>query len=874
MIVKNEMANLERCLSAVADHVACWVIGDTGSSDGTREFITSFFARRRLPGELHSFPFHNFEQARNAALDCAAASKLSYDYLLLADADMELVVEDAGFRSRLEAPGYRLIQRTDSGLSYFNTRLTRRDSGARYHGVTHEYLDVPGGVEELRGVWYKDHATGANRVDKFDRDIKLLSEALEQDSENRRYWYYLAQSYRDGGHTAEAAKAYAKRAEMGGWDEEAWNARLQEARCLRKLGDEGGFVRQALMAFNMRPQRAEPLYDLARFYREKGMNDASVLFSEAGFAIKHPEQDILFLEDFVYTAGLQEEYSIAANYARDPVRKDRGFAACNWLALNRAIPDGTRELALSNLHFYVEPATAMLPSFAARPIGFTPPDGYRAVNPSVSRFQQHIVVMQRTVNYEMTEDGLRYQTPNNTAIKTRNFLLRLTDKLEVESAAEILPPADMPEPASKLVLGFEDLRLFAWGGALWGSACVRELTPEAWCEQVLARIEQLDPATCRLVDWHVLQPEGPRVHQKNWMPRVDGDRLQFIYLCDPTRVVDDRGQTDTEKTPVIAASRFRGGSQLIDFDGGCLAIIHEVLWRPSESRRFYQHRFVWFDHCNALRKVSRPFFFNKKGVEFAAGVAWHPDGERLLITYGVADSEAWIATVNAGEVRGVLEDAENLTSGVSATELRPDCKRALVHSIMAPSAKVYPEPGENKNKEVRNERTSIAIGDMQGKPLVEFNIPGQLNQEELEAIKSIASQAPENSCIVETGSLYGLSSAAWASFAPQGSTVYCIDPWVREEWMRELVEAKFPGCPPLSREAFEHYTAQYKNIVAIQGYSSDVVAHWNKPVDIYFEDSVHSNPVLNRNLRFWLQFMKPNAIMCGHDYCEQFPDVS
>ena len=28
MIVKNEMANLERCLAAVADHIACWVIGE------------------------------------------------------------------------------------------------------------------------------------------------------------------------------------------------------------------------------------------------------------------------------------------------------------------------------------------------------------------------------------------------------------------------------------------------------------------------------------------------------------------------------------------------------------------------------------------------------------------------------------------------------------------------------------------------------------------------------------------------------------------------------------------------------------------------------------------------------------------------------
>src|ERR1700730_9690671 len=89
MIVKNEMANLDRCLGAVAGHITCWIIGDTGSTDGTQDFIRSFFARCGIPGELHGFPFENFEQARNEALVRAYTSSLQYEYLLFADADMQ-----------------------------------------------------------------------------------------------------------------------------------------------------------------------------------------------------------------------------------------------------------------------------------------------------------------------------------------------------------------------------------------------------------------------------------------------------------------------------------------------------------------------------------------------------------------------------------------------------------------------------------------------------------------------------------------------------------------------------------------------------------------------------------------------------------------
>ena len=267
MIVRNEIANLERCLKSLSPHIDCWVIGDTGSTDGTQDFIKSFFAERGIPGELHEFPFINFEQARNKALELAYASSLKYYYILLCDADMELVVDNHDFARGLEAKSYSILQK--SGVSYWNARLIRRDVVTQYRGVTHEYLELADEPVRLTGVWYRDHASGANRGDKFERDIRLLTEAMKNEPDNHRYQFYLAQSLKDIGRPAEASEAYAKRSKMGGWEEEAWYSHLQHARLLWVTGDEAGFVREATKAYNRRPQRAEPLYDLARYYRQK-----------------------------------------------------------------------------------------------------------------------------------------------------------------------------------------------------------------------------------------------------------------------------------------------------------------------------------------------------------------------------------------------------------------------------------------------------------------------------------------------------------------------------------------------------------------------------------------------------------------------------
>lgn len=199
MIVRNESALIERCLTAAAAHIDCYVICDTGSTDDTVEKIRTFFAARNIPGVIAHTTFQDFEQARNFALDAARDSDLEFDYLLLCDADMELVVERPAFREEPAGVPYLVAQHSTGGdLQYQNLRLVPRRCPARYRGVTHEYLDVtPAERVGFDGIWFRDHAAGSNRTDKFNRDITLLTQGLQAEPDNERYVFYLANTYFD-----------------------------------------------------------------------------------------------------------------------------------------------------------------------------------------------------------------------------------------------------------------------------------------------------------------------------------------------------------------------------------------------------------------------------------------------------------------------------------------------------------------------------------------------------------------------------------------------------------------------------------------------------------------------------------------------------
>jgi glycosyltransferase involved in cell wall biosynthesis len=658
MIVKNESARITRCLDSVVPHIAAWAILDTWSTDNTREIIRDYFADRKIPGRLMQVPFEDFSASRNKALDLAEQLFEPFDYFLLVDADMELRIDDPNWSANLTAAGYCMVQR-GSGITYRNTRLVKRGIGARYHGATHEYINVPGDLLDLYGAWFIDHMDGANRPGKLARDFALLDEAFRRDPTDTRTAFYLAQTLRDLGRKTEAASLYGKRAAMRGWDEEAYYAHLQQARALRDVGSEREFVYEAIAAFNRRPTRAESLYDLAKYYREHSMQAAGAMIAERCLEIQRPPSDILFIEDHVYDYGIREEFAICANYA-DPERKDRGHAVCLGLALDHSVPSGTRDLARSNLYHYFQPIGEMLPSWKTRRLKFEPPEGYHQMSPSVARFGDRIMVAERTINYWITEQG--YQTPGSGPVHTRTFLLELDPiSWEETTHGEILMPEDLPPPAWDGVQGFEDSRLFEWRNDLWTVSTVREQNHGGMAEQWLARID----GTLHMTEARALYPEGPRRHEKNWIPLVESDELKFIYLCDPTRIVGDDGRTLVEHAPVFACEHFRGGSQAIPFDGGWLAVVHTVTWQSGWPK--YRHNFIWLDAEYRLKKVSLGWVFPSsampdllRGYQYVIGLCWHPDGKRLIMGYQLDERESWIGVFDAGDASKLLLDFEDV----------------------------------------------------------------------------------------------------------------------------------------------------------------------------------------------------------------------
>jgi tetratricopeptide (TPR) repeat protein len=326
MIVKNEVKVLPRLFRSLKDYVDYYVIVDTGSTDDTIALIEREMRGYGIEGEVHERPWVNFGTNRQQALELAVAADKA-DWVLFIDADEELGVSDPRFYEKLEPGVSYEIEKHQGDVRYAVPHLVNIRSGRyRWEGPVHNYLVVE---QELRRELRKDvwivyhHAQGAKshavtQEEKFLRDAKLLEDELARKPDDARSQFYLGQSYRDAGHLEAALAAYKKRAAMdSGWDEERFMAQLEAGRVSVKLEKpEAVVLGELLAAYNLRPRRAEPLFELARYYRLKKGYAMAALFAKAGVQTPRPN-DRLFVIDSVYTWRLLDELAVATYWIGD-----------------------------------------------------------------------------------------------------------------------------------------------------------------------------------------------------------------------------------------------------------------------------------------------------------------------------------------------------------------------------------------------------------------------------------------------------------------------------------------------------------------------------------------------------------------------------
>src|SRR5665647_1325667 len=92
MIVKNESKIITRLFDTLLPIIDFWIISDTGSTDNTPQIIEEYFKEKNVPGNLYHHTWKNFGHNRDLSLKCAQNSAYDFDYILLLDADMKLVI--------------------------------------------------------------------------------------------------------------------------------------------------------------------------------------------------------------------------------------------------------------------------------------------------------------------------------------------------------------------------------------------------------------------------------------------------------------------------------------------------------------------------------------------------------------------------------------------------------------------------------------------------------------------------------------------------------------------------------------------------------------------------------------------------------------
>lgn len=306
MIVRDEEAVLERCLSSIADLVEEIIIVDTGSQDGTKKIAAQY------TDAIYDFVWiDDFAAARNFSFAQATMA-----YCLWLDADDKLTEENRrkfqalkknldGTADMIYLPYTNDDQTGRAGLVYYRERLLRRSVGFRWSGRVHEVIAPAGSMQY--GDAAITHCPAPKEVSM--RNLHIYEAMLKEGQrlEPREQYYYGRELYSHR-RFAKAAEVFSRfLQEPDGWAINQVDACRLLADCYERQGQVERVLPALLQALAYEVPDAGICCDLGRYFLQRQRMEQALHWYEQALTCKPQPESGRFvqLDEYDYIPHLQ-----------------------------------------------------------------------------------------------------------------------------------------------------------------------------------------------------------------------------------------------------------------------------------------------------------------------------------------------------------------------------------------------------------------------------------------------------------------------------------------------------------------------------------------------------------------------------------------
>ena len=297
--------------------------------------MKNFFNKHKIQqGHIEQESFIDFATSRNRALERAEYLFPEATFLLMPDAEWYLsnvqgLINFCTDHMHDDAQCY-LVRIINQGIDFTIPRLIRARTNARFVGIVHEVIPSNNIKKVPRDIFF-ELGVSKRGVEKsqqrWHRDLLLLRKSYEDNSDDPRTTFYLAQTYECLGELENAYNFYVIRIQQTGWIEETYEALYRLGRITEWLSKTNTNYTWPMAfefytaAHNLLPHRAEPLIKIAEHYWPDGSPPKSAalcyLFAKRAYELEYPENDLLFIDPTLYNFKRYELVSKSAWYVGD-----------------------------------------------------------------------------------------------------------------------------------------------------------------------------------------------------------------------------------------------------------------------------------------------------------------------------------------------------------------------------------------------------------------------------------------------------------------------------------------------------------------------------------------------------------------------------